>query len=192
MDDQSPRTTTPRRRRWRVAAVLAAAAVVAGTSTAAIAALTPSAAASATQSPAATSRHVTVLRFAVTFSPFHIVDVPPLAKQAGDYGVGDYVVFSDQLLDGRGRVVGTEGGSGLLTGILPSIPGVSTGGPQVAYDLTIGLRQGQIAVQGLASPAANKQLGIVGGTGRYVGASGHIDLTEFGNGKGSLVVTLGA
>jgi hypothetical protein len=126
-----------------------------------------------------------VLRFNVRFSPFHPVDVPPLATQPGDFGVGDYVVFSDDLLDSKGRVVGTEGGSGLVTR-------VSSTDVQVAYDLTIQLRQGQIAVQGLASPAPTKRLGIVGGTGRYVGAAGHIVLTENGDGTGRLVITLGA
>jgi hypothetical protein len=184
-DDQTtPRTTSRRRRAWASAAV-AAAAAIAGTS--AIVATSTAAGAAPTASAAASSVHhrVSVLRFAVRFSPFHVVDVPPLAKQDGDYGIGDYAVFSDDLLNARGHVVGTEGGSGLVTR-------VSSTGVQVFFDMAIGLAHGQIAAQGLSSPAAHKRLAIVGGTGRYVGARGHIDLVENGNGTGSLVITLGA
>jgi hypothetical protein len=170
----------------RAAAILAAATAVAGASAVVTTAMTPAAVASAAPSATAGGHHpVTVLRFAVRFSPFHPVDVPPLGTAPGDYGVGDYVVFSDDLLDSKGRVVGTEGGGGLITR-------VSSTDLQVAFDFTIQLRHGQIAVQGLASQAPNKRLGIVGGTGRYVGAAGHIDLTENGDGTGRLVITLGA
>jgi Dirigent-like protein len=172
----------------RAAAILAAATAVAGASAVVTTALTPAAVASAAPSATAGTHHpVSVLRFTVRFSPFHPVDVPPLATGPGDYGVGDYVVFSDKLLDRKGRVVGTEAGSGLVTAL-------SSTELQVAYSMTIQLRQGQIAVQGLASNAATKRLGIVGGTGRYVGAAGHIDLTENGDAEntGQLVITLGA
>src|SRR5205814_638439 len=106
MDDHSP--LEHRSRRSSVAAILAAAAAVACAAAVVTAALTPTAVASAAPSPAAASsvdgahHGVTVLRFAVKFSPFHVVDVPPLAKHAGDYGIGDYAVFSDQLLNSRG------------------------------------------------------------------------------------------
>lgn len=184
-DDQPAARSAFRRQSWVTATVAAAAAVAA--TTAVLATLTTPAGAATTLSSAASSpRHdVTVLRFAVRFSPFHIVDVPPLAQHDGDVGIGDYVVFGDDLLDAKGRVVGTEGGSGLVTR-------VSATEAQVFYDLAIVLPQGQIAAQGLASPASAKHLGIVGGTGRYVGAEGHLDLVENGDGTGSLVLTLGA
>jgi hypothetical protein len=188
MDQQTLRPRASRPGLARAAAILAAATAVAGTSAVVTTALTPAAVASAAPSATAGSHHaVSVLRFKVQFSPFHPVDVPPLATQPGDFGVGDYVVFSDDLLDVKGHVVGTEGGSGMVTAL-------SSTDLQVAYSMTIQLRQGQIAVQGLATNAATKRLGIVGGTGRYVGASGHIDLTENGDtaNTGQLVVTLGA
>jgi hypothetical protein len=183
-DDQTARRSTSRRRRAWVGATVAAAAAISGTS-AFVVTSTPAGAASTASAATATVQHrITVLRFAVRFSPFHLVDVPPSTPQ-GDPGIGDYVVFSDDLLNPKGHVVGTEGGSGLLTRI-------SASGVQVFYDMAIGLAHGQIAVQGLASPAAHKRLAIVGGTGRYVGARGHIDLVENGDGTGSLVITLGA
>jgi Dirigent-like protein len=188
MDQPTARPPASRPRFARAAAILAAATAVAGTSAFVTTALTPAAAASAAPSAtAAAHHHVSVLHFTVRFSPFHPVDVPPLATGPGDFGIGDYVVFSDKLLDAKGREVGIEAGSGLVTAL-------SSTDLQVAYSMTIQLRQGQIAVQGLASNAATKRLGIVGGTGRYVGASGHIDLTENGDSAntGKLVVTLGA
>jgi hypothetical protein len=186
-DDQTAvRTTTRRRRSWAMA-VIAVAVAVTATAAAFAAATTPAGAASTAASAAASSprNHVTVLRFGVKFSDFHIVDVPPLGKTPQDAGIGDYVVFSDDLLDTRGRVVGTEGGSGLLTKVTATEA-------QVFYDLAIGLPHGQIAAQGLASPAPVKRLAVVGGTGRYVGAAGHMELTENGDGTGRLVITLGA
>ena len=76
----------------------------------------PSAAPSASPSATAGVRgHVTVLRFAVKFSDHYLVDVPP--GNPGGVGLGDYALFSDQLLDRKGHVVGTEGGSGLVTDI---------------------------------------------------------------------------
>jgi hypothetical protein len=188
MDQPTARPPASRPRFARAAAILAAATAVAGASAFVTTALTPAAAASAGASAVAGGHHqVSVLHFTVKFSPFHPVDVPPLATGPGDYGIGDYVVFSDKLVDATGREVGIEAGSGLVTAL-------SSSDLQVAYSMTIQLRQGQIAVQGLASNAATKRLGIVGGTGRYVGASGHIDLTENGDSAntGKLVVTLGA
>ncbi len=184
MDQPTARPPASRPRFARAAAILAAATAVAGTSAFVTTALTPAAAASAGASAVAGGHHqVSVLHFTVKFSPFHPVDV----GKDGEYGVGDYVVFGDDLLDAKGHVVGTEDGGGLITRVSPT-------GFQVAFDFTIQLRQGQIAVQGVASNAPTKRLGIVGGTGRYVGASGHIDLTENGDSAntGKLVVTLGA
>ena len=175
-----------RRRSWMTATAVAAAAI-AGSATALVAAPSfagaaqtnaPTAAASAPSSPA---HHVTVLRFAVKFSDHYVVDVPPANPDA--VGLGDYAVFSDQLLDRKSHVVGTEGGSGLVTKITNTEA-------QVFFTLAIQLRNGQIAASGLSSPAPSKQLAVTGGTGRYVGARGHLDLVENGDGTGSLAITL--
>lgn len=190
MSDQITPRNPPRRRRSWATATATAVAVAALTGGSALAASTsaaaPAAPGTATALASASAAHgVTVLRFAVRFSPFHLVDVPPLGKTPEDVGIGDYVVFSDELLDRDGHVAGTEGGSGLVTK-------VSTTGAQVFYSLAVQLPHGQLAASGLASPAATKQLAVIGGTGRYVGARGHLDLVENGDGTGRLVITLGA
>jgi hypothetical protein len=174
----------------RTAAILAAATAVAGTSAVVTTVLTPAAAASAAPSatPSATASatagahgHVTVLRFAVKFSDHYLVDVPP--SNPDGVGLGDYAVFSDQLLDGKGHVVGTEGGSGLVTNITEG---------QIFFTLAIQLPHGQIAASGLSSAAPSKELAVTGGTGRYVGVGGRLNLVENGNGTGTLVLTLRA
>jgi hypothetical protein len=155
-----------------VAAVTAAAVVAGGT----VAVTTAGA-----NTPTGNARHHSqhVLHFGVVFSPHHVIDVPPL-KQTQP---GDYAVFSDLLINRAGDRVGREGGSGLITRVTPS-------GAEVYFSLAIKLRHGQIETQGLASIAPRKQLAIVGGTGRYADASGHLALIENGDGTGSLTVTL--
>ena len=190
--DLTPRTTSRRRRSWGTAAAVAAAAL-AGTGITLVASAggagaAPSAAANAAQSaPVAISKpahhHRTVLRFAVKFSDHYVVDVPPLGKDKNDFGIGDYALFSDQLLDRKGHVVGTEAGSGLITK-------VTSTEAQVFFTLAIQLPHGQITASGLSSPAPSKELAVTGGTGRYVGAGGRLDLVENGDGTGSLVIAL--
>jgi len=184
--DLTPRTSSRRRRGWGTAAAVAAAAL-AGTAVVMVASAggagaAPTAAPNAAPRTAAVSRpahHQTVLRFAVKFSDHYLVDVPPANPNA--VGLGDYAVFSDDLLDGKGHVVGTEGGSGLVTDITKG---------QVFFTLAIQLPHGQIAASGLSSPAPSKELAVTGGTGRYVGAAGRLNLVEHGDGTGSLVITL--
>jgi hypothetical protein len=183
----TPRTTT-RRRRGLVTATAVAAAVVAGTGVALVTATSSAGAAprAATSAPAAVAspaHRATVLRFGVKFSDHYVVDVPPLGKNKDDFGIGDYALFSDQLLDRKGHVVGTEAGSGLITK-------VTTTEAQIFFTLGIQLPHGQITASGISSPAPSKELAITGGTGRYVGASGRLHLVEKGDGTGTLVLTL--
>jgi hypothetical protein len=123
-----------------------------------------------------------VLHFGVRFSPQNVIDVPPLQQHRGDFRAGDYTVFSDTLTDRRGHVVGTEGGTGVITK-------VDATGAQIDYVLTISIPGGQVAAQGLGSPDPHKHLGIVGGTGRFAGAAGEIDVIENGDETGSLTIT---
>lgn len=124
------------------------------------------------------------LHFEVRFSPFNLVDVPPSAGAEGDYRPGDYVTFSDTLLDRSGQRVGTEAGSGLITR-------VSDSAIQLVYTMTVRLHgRGQISAQGLSSSAPTKHLAVTGGTGRFIGAEGYLDLVERSDGTGSLDVTL--
>jgi hypothetical protein len=183
----TPRTTT-RRRRGLLTATAVAAAVVAGTGIALVTATSSAGAAprAGTSAPAAVAspaHHATVLRFGVKFSDHYVVDVPPLGKNKDDFGIGDYALFSDQLLDRKGHVVGTEAGSGLITK-------VTTTEAQIFFTLGIQLPHGQITASGISSPAPSKELAITGGTGRYVGASGRLHLVEKGDGTGTLVLTL--
>jgi hypothetical protein len=193
-DNENTMSRPSRHRRSWVTATAVAAAAIAGSATALVAAPSFAGAAqteavttasTASNSASHPAHPVTVLRFAVKFSDHYVVDVPPAGANANDVGLGDYAVVSDQLLDRSGRVVGTEGGSGLVTKI-------SATEAQVFFTLAIQLPHGQIAASGLSSPAPSKELAVVGGTGRYVGASGHLDLVENGDGTGSLVITLGA
>lgn len=132
--------------------------------------------AGATPSPAAKPGGGTgTLRFEVRFSPFQLIDV---GEQGA--GLGDYVVFHDQLRSG-GKQVGDEGGSCTIVDAAEAVTHC-TG--------TVRLRGGQITFQGLASPDPTKQLAITGGTGRYQGAGGEATLVEFGDGTGSLTLRL--
>jgi hypothetical protein len=88
------------------------------------------------------------------------------------------------VLDDDGDVVGGGGGSCVVTAEVTVPPFV------LACDATYELRGGQIAAQGRATSDPVKTLAIVGGTGRYVGASGELELTENGDGTGSLVLRL--
>jgi Dirigent-like protein len=124
-----------------------------------------------------------VLHLGVKFSPFNVIDVPPLQKTDGDFQPGDYAVFSDVLTNQAGKKVGTEGGSGLITK-------VSSSGAQVYFSLAIKLPHGQVAAAGLASTAPHKRIAVVGGTGAYSGARGRLDLVEKGDGTGTLTLTL--
>ena len=124
-----------------------------------------------------------VLHFDVRFSPFNVIDVPPLQRRPGDYQPGDYSVFSDRLINQAGATVGRQAGSGLITR-------VGATGAEVYFSLAVRLRDGQIAAQGLSSTAPRKRLAVVGGTGAYTGAAGHLDLVEHGNGTGTLTITL--
>jgi Dirigent-like protein len=123
-----------------------------------------------------------LLHFGVRFSPQDVVDVPPRQRHPGDYRAGDYVVFSDVLTNRSGKPVGTEGGSGLITRVDPSV--------QLDYVLSIQLPGGQVVAQGLASPAAAKHLAVIGGTGRFSGARGDLHLVEHRDDTGALTLSL--
>jgi hypothetical protein len=124
------------------------------------------------------------LHFTVRFSPFNIIDVPPPARADGDYRPGDYLTFSDTLLDRSGHRVGVEAGSGLITRI-------SDARAQVVYSMAVRVRgRGQISAQGLSSAAPTKRLAVTGGTGRYAGADGYLVVVEHRDGSGTLDITL--
>jgi hypothetical protein len=117
----------------------------------------------------------TTLRFDVHFSPFFVVDVG-----APGLSLGDYTVFHDQLF-AHGMRVGDDGGT---------CPIVDVSQGLIHCTGTIRLAAGQLTFQGLTTTAPTKHVAITGGTGRYQDASGQGRLVEFGNGKGSLTLTL--
>ncbi|MGW6131984.1 allene oxide cyclase barrel-like domain-containing protein [Cellulomonas sp. NPDC055163] len=134
------------------------------------------------------------LTFDVQFSGFFLLDFGPdgvrevtsITDPDLSPSRGDQIVFEDTLLRG-GREVGAGGGTCTVTAIVPADPPLA-----LACQVTYELPDGQISAQGRASNAPVKTLAVVGGTGRYVGASGELVLTELGNAEntGRLVITL--
>jgi hypothetical protein len=156
-------------------------ATAAAVAAAGVLAMTGNAAATGGPTP---DRDARVLRFGVTFSPHHVVDVPPLAKHDNDYGLGDYATFGDVVTDkNTGQQVGTEAGSGLITGI-------SDTGAQIFFSMAIHLRGGDITAAGVSSADPHKTLVVTGGTGSFLGAQGAVHLIEFRHGTGLLRITL--
>jgi hypothetical protein len=123
----------------------------------------------------------TVLRFDIRFRPLeeNYVDVGSPGP-----GIGDMLVFQDQILDRQGRQVGIEAGTCTITAVLDN-------GFQTHCVGTVSLPAGQIAFQGLATNAPEKRMGIVGGTGRYRTAAGELIVVELGeNEAGTLTIKL--
>lgn len=159
-----------------VAAGAVAATALAGT-------LTASAApAPAAPGPFADARSAaTVLRYDIRFRPQdeNYVDVGSPGP-----GIGDLLVFQDQILDRRGKQVGVEGGSCTITALLGA-------GFQTHCLGTVSLPQGQIAFQGLVTDAPEKHMAVVGGTGRYRTAAGELTVVELGHDEaGTLTIHL--
>ena len=141
------------------------------------------AATAAVAAPATTTaaRADTTLSFHVTFRPFeqNYVDIGPAGP-----GIGDTIVFQDDITDTHAHKVGVEGGACTLTAVL-------TDSFQIHCTGTISLPDGQIAYQGLASNAPVKTLAVVGGTGPYTGARGEAVLVELGHDHaGTLTIRL--
>ncbi len=137
-------------------------------------------------------RHGRTLEFAVQFSDFFMLDFGAGGvrevrsfQDPFDPSRGDEIVFEDVLLDDDGDVVGEGGGTCVVTDLRETDPLL-----RLACDATYELRGGQVVAQGRTTNDAVKTLAIVGGTGRYVGASGELELTENGDGTGSLVLRL--
>jgi hypothetical protein len=107
----------------------------------------------------------------------HLVDVAPEGLS-----LGDQLVFSDVVSETRG---GEATGS---TGVSCTIVNVAKDGKTGANlcDATLSVSAGQIAVQGLVTVTEGVlnppfDLAVVGGTGEYEGAGGHVtveDLSE--------------
>jgi hypothetical protein len=130
------------------------------------------------------------LRFDVQFRDF---DKNYLDLGGQGPTVGDLLVFQDRLIDPVShQQVGVEGGTCTVTDVLQA-------GFQTHCVGTVSLDgAGQISFQGLVTNAPVKPLAVVGGTGKYRGASGELTLLENGDGTdtgqddgtGTLTITL--
>jgi hypothetical protein len=130
--------------------------------------------------PAVSGTQPDRLTFMVEFRPFeqNFVDLGSPGP-----GIGDQLVFQDVLKNAKGRQVGIQGGTCVITAPLPD-------GFQTHCVGTVSLADGQISYQGLVSNAPTKQLAVVGGTGRYGNVSGEATLVELGGDKGTLTLTI--
>jgi hypothetical protein len=143
-------------------------------------------AAPAPTAPAATAqgqdRGTAVLRYDIRFRP-QIENYVDIGTPGA--GVGDLLVFQDQILDRQGRQVGVQGGNCTITALLPP------DGFQTHCVGTVSLPAGQIAFQGLVTDAPEKRMAVVGGTGRYREAAGELTVLELGqNEAGTLTIRL--
>ncbi len=119
--------------------------------------------------------------FLLDFGPTGVREVTSLQDPAISPSRGDQIVFEDTLVR-DGEAVAAGGGSCTVTAVVPADPPITLN-CVATYDLP----GGQVAVHGRATNAPVKKLAIVGGTGRYVGASGDFTLTEFEDGTGTAV-----
>jgi hypothetical protein len=138
------------------------------------------------------SRRGRTLEFDIRFTDFFMLDFRASGvrevtsfQDPFDPSRGDQIVFEDVVLDDDGEEVGGGSGTCVVTQVRETAPALV-----LACDATYELRGGQIAAQGRTTNDPVKTLAIVGGTGRYVGASGELVLTDNGDGTGSLVLHL--
>jgi hypothetical protein len=111
--------------------------------------------------------HVTTLHYTLHFSPFTVIDVGAKGTSLGDEIVSHDVVFSI-----AGRRVGYDAQSCVFTSLNP---------PQLACSLVFAIPGGTIAGQYIGAPPPHKLVAITGGTGKYVGANGTIEVVESGH-----------
>jgi hypothetical protein len=95
--------------------------------------------------------------------------------------LGDEQIFSDSLLDAKGRKVGHDAGVCTFTSLAP---------PEAACHITFFLSGGEIATQFLNAPPPRKLAAIVGGTGAYRGVRGEAVIVEGPNQTGSVTFSL--
>ena len=99
------------------------------------------------------------------------VDHPPVGGRRRPPSLGDELVITG--VD-RDPATGARAGRSSMTCTLLGASGLDCRG-------TLVLRDGQIAVQGVAGDAPPATVAVVGGTGRYAGARGTMTVTEAGD-----------
>jgi hypothetical protein len=115
---------------------------------------------------AADTPHVTTLRYTLHFSPLTVIDVGAKGSSLGDEIVSHDIVFSKS-----GKRLGYDSQTCVITNLHP---------PQLGCSLVFALPGGTITGQYIGAPPPHKLVAITGGTGKYVGASGTIEVVESG------------
>ena len=139
-------------------------------------------AASTGSQPAEAATTPRTLTFDVAFSPFELVEANNQRDPASPVALGDEIVFHDRLST-RGRQVGDEVGSCVITAVDPEVIANCSG--------VIRLPGGNITFQFPNVPGPDpKSLAVTGGTGRYRSAGGEGTLVENGDGTGTLTLSL--
>ena len=116
---------------------------------------------------AADAPHVTTLRYTLHFSPLTVIDVGAKGNSLGDEIVSHDIIFSKS-----GKRVGYDAQTCIITNLHP---------PQLGCSLVFALPGGTITGQYIGAPPPHKLVAITGGTGKYVGANGTIEVVESGH-----------
>jgi hypothetical protein len=114
-----------------------------------------------------TTPHVTKLHYTLHFSPFTMIDTG-----AKGNSVGDEIVSHDLIFSADGKRVGYDAQTCMLTSLRP---------PQLGCSLVFALPGGTITGQYIGAPPPHKLAAITGGTGKYIGAAGTIEVVESGH-----------
>jgi hypothetical protein len=116
---------------------------------------------------AADKPHMTTLHYTLHFSPLTVIDVGAKGNSLGDEIVSHDIIFSMS-----GKRVGYDAQTCMFTNLRP---------PQLGCSLVFAIPGGTIAGQYIGAPPPHKLVAITGGTGKYVGASGTIEVVESGH-----------
>ena len=111
--------------------------------------------------------HVTTLHYTLHFSPLTVIDVGAKGNSLGDEIVSHDIIFSKS-----GKRVGYDAQTCMFTNLHP---------PQLGCSLVFAIPGGTITGQYIGAPPPHKLVAITGGTGKYVGASGTIEVVESGH-----------
>ena len=109
----------------------------------------------------------TTLRYTLHFSPLEVIDVGAKGNSLGDEIVSHDIVFSKS-----GKRVGYDAQTCTITNLRPL---------QLGCSLVFALPGGMITGQYIGAPPPHKLVAITGGTGKYVGARGTIEVVESGH-----------
>jgi hypothetical protein len=119
-----------------------------------------------TTAATASKPQTTTFTYSVRYSPFFQLD---LGKKGQT--LGDELIAHDLLYTKGGRKIGQDVMACTLA---------STAPPEASCNLTFVFADGTITGQSMDTPPPHKIIAITGGTGKYLGARGRIELFESG------------